>query len=123
LRRPTSRPPERFVDLLPDIAARHADIAQHAIVKQRELRSLATTLPPLAQDAEGAWTRVDDSAQRIASVSKRSEEEARQSLAAMNRHGKLIHPDGVATMILSVCLPQSRDVNGAALAIDGGTTA
>ena len=66
---------------------------------------------------------VDDSAQRIASVSKRSEDEARASLAAMNRHGKLIHPDGVATMILSVCLPQSRDVNGAALAIDGGTTA
>jgi NAD(P)-dependent dehydrogenase (short-subunit alcohol dehydrogenase family) len=66
---------------------------------------------------------VDDSAARIASVSKRSEEEARQSLAAMNRHGKLIHPDGVATMILTICLPQSRDVNGAALTIDGGTTA
>jgi 3-hydroxybutyrate dehydrogenase len=66
---------------------------------------------------------VDDSAARIARVSKRSEDEARQSLAAMNRHGKLIHPDGVATMILSICLPQSRDVNGAALTIDGGTTA
>lgn len=66
---------------------------------------------------------VDESAQRIASVSKRSEGEARQSLAAMNRHGRLIHPDGVATMILSICLPQSRDVNGAALTIDGGTTA
>jgi len=66
---------------------------------------------------------VDDSAARIASVSKRSEDEARQSLAAMNRHGKLIHPDGVATMILSICLPQSRDVNGATLTIDGGTSA
>ncbi len=66
---------------------------------------------------------VDESAARIASVSKRSEDEARQSLAAMNRHGKLIHPDGVATMVLSICLPQSRDVNGAALTIDGGTTA
>jgi 3-hydroxybutyrate dehydrogenase len=66
---------------------------------------------------------VDESAARIASVSKRSEDEARQSLAAMNRHGKLIHPDGVATMILTVCLPQSRDVNGAALTIDGGTSA
>ena len=66
---------------------------------------------------------VIESAARIAAVSKRSEKEARQSLAAMNRHGKLIHPDGVATMILSICLPQSRDVNGAALTIDGGTTA
>ena len=66
---------------------------------------------------------VDASAERIASVSRRSQDEARQSLAAMNRHGKLIHPDGVATMILTLCLPQSRDVNGAALTIDGGTTA
>jgi 3-hydroxybutyrate dehydrogenase len=66
---------------------------------------------------------VDESAARIATASKRSEEEARQALAAMNRHGKLIHPDGVATMILTLCLPQSRDVNGAALTIDGGTTA
>jgi len=66
---------------------------------------------------------VDESAARIARVSKRSEDEARESLAAMNRHGRLIHPDGVATMILTLCLPQSRDVNGSAITIDGGTTA
>ena len=66
---------------------------------------------------------VDDSAARIARVSKRSEEEARQSLAAMNKSGRLVHPDAVATMILTLCLPQSRDVNGAAITIDGGTTA
>jgi 3-hydroxybutyrate dehydrogenase len=66
---------------------------------------------------------VDESAARIATASKRSEEEAREALAKMNKHGKLIHPDGVATMILTLCLPQSRDVNGAALTIDGGTTA
>jgi len=66
---------------------------------------------------------VDDSAARIARVSKRSEDEARESLAAMNRHGRLIHPDAVATMILTLCLPQSRDVNGSAITIDGGTTA
>ena len=33
---------------------------------------------------------VDDSAARIASVSKRSEAEAREALAAMNRHGRLV---------------------------------
>ena len=66
---------------------------------------------------------VDDSAARISRVSKRSEEEARQALAAMNKHGRLVHPDSVATMILTLCLPQSRDVNGAAITIDGGTTA
>ena len=66
---------------------------------------------------------VDDSAARISRVSRRSEEEARQALAAMNKHGRLVHPDAVATMILTLCLPQSRDVNGAAITIDGGTTA
>lgn len=66
---------------------------------------------------------VDDSAARIARVSKRSESEAREAMAAMNKHGRLVHPDAVATMILTLCLPQSRDVNGAAITIDGGTTA
>jgi NAD(P)-dependent dehydrogenase (short-subunit alcohol dehydrogenase family) len=66
---------------------------------------------------------VDDSAERIARVSKRSESEARDALAAMNASGRLVHADAVATMVLTLCLPQSRDVNGAAIAIDGGTTA
>jgi NAD(P)-dependent dehydrogenase (short-subunit alcohol dehydrogenase family) len=66
---------------------------------------------------------VDDSAARIARVSKRSESEAREALKAMNASGRLVHPDAVATMVLTLCLPQSRDVNGAAIAIDGGTTA
>lgn len=66
---------------------------------------------------------VDDSVARISRASKRSETEAREALAAMNKHGRLIHPDAVATMILTLCLPQSRDVNGAAITIDGGTTA
>ena len=66
---------------------------------------------------------VDDSAARIARVSKRSESEAREALAAMNASGRLVHPDAVATMVLTLCLPQSRDVNGASITIDGGTTA
>ena len=66
---------------------------------------------------------VDDSAARIARVSGRSEGEARAALAALNKHGRLVHPDAVATMILTLCLPQSRDVNGSAITIDGGTTA
>ena len=66
---------------------------------------------------------VDESAARIARVTGRTEDEAREALAAMNKHGRLVHPDAVATMILTLCLPQSQDVNGAAIAIDGGTTA
>jgi hypothetical protein len=39
----------------------------------------------------------------------------------MNASGRLVDPDGIATMILTLCLPQSRDINGAAVTIDGGT--
>jgi NAD(P)-dependent dehydrogenase (short-subunit alcohol dehydrogenase family) len=41
----------------------------------------------------------------------------------MNASGRLVDPDGIATMILTLCLPQSRDINGAAVTIDGGTSA
>jgi NAD(P)-dependent dehydrogenase (short-subunit alcohol dehydrogenase family) len=41
----------------------------------------------------------------------------------MNASGRLVHPDAVGTMILTLCLPQSQDVNGAAVTVDGGTSA
>ena len=41
----------------------------------------------------------------------------------MNASGRLVHPDGIGTMIMTLCLPQSRDINGAAVTIDGGTSA
>jgi 3-hydroxybutyrate dehydrogenase len=66
---------------------------------------------------------VDETVSRIARVSKRDEEQSREAIKAMNKHGRLVHPDAVATMILTLCLPQSQDVNGAAIPIDGGTTA
>lgn len=66
---------------------------------------------------------VDETVARIARVSNRDESQSRQAIEAMNKHGRLVQPDAVATMILTLCLPQSRDVNGAAIPIDGGTTA
>ncbi|MEQ7873912.1 SDR family NAD(P)-dependent oxidoreductase [Sphingomonas sp. ASV193] len=66
---------------------------------------------------------VDDSVARIARAAKRSEDEARASLAAMNRNGRLISSEEVAAAIAYLCHPSSRSVTGAALAIDGGTTA
>ena len=66
---------------------------------------------------------VDETVARIARVSQRDEEQSREAIKAMNKHGRLVHPDAVATMILTLCLPQSQDVNGAAITIDGGTTA
>lgn len=65
----------------------------------------------------------DQSVARVSQITGRSEGDARSAITNMNASGRLVHPDGIGTMILTLCLPQSRDVNGAAVAIDGGTSA
>ena len=65
----------------------------------------------------------DQSVARVSEITGRKEEEARSAITNMNASGRLVHPDGIATMILTLCLPQSRDINGAAVTIDGGTSA
>ncbi len=41
----------------------------------------------------------------------------------MNASERLVDPQAVATVIAMLCLPASRDINGAAMTIDGGTSA
>jgi hypothetical protein len=53
----------------------------------------------------------------------RSEEQARAAIEGQNASGRLVHSDTIGTMIMTLCLPQSQDVNGAAITIDGGTSA
>ena len=65
----------------------------------------------------------DQSVARVSEITGRSEEQSRAAITEMNASGRLVHPDGIGTMIMTLCLPQSRDVNGAAVAIDGGTSA
>ena len=45
---------------------------------------------------------VDETVARIARVSSRDEAESRRAIEGMNRHGRLVHPDAVATMILTL---------------------
>lgn len=66
---------------------------------------------------------VEEAADRISRVSNRSKEGSRAALAAINRHGRLVRPEAVAAMVVTLCLPESQDVNGAAVPIDGGTIA
>ena len=66
---------------------------------------------------------VDDSAERIHRATGRSQDEARGALAAMNASGRLVTAEEVADTILHLCKPSSRSITGAAIAIDGGTTA
>jgi NAD(P)-dependent dehydrogenase (short-subunit alcohol dehydrogenase family) len=65
----------------------------------------------------------DQSIARVSEITGRSAGEARAAITDMNASGRLVDPDGIATMILTLCLPQSRDVNGAAITIDGATSA
>jgi len=65
----------------------------------------------------------DQSVARVSEITGRSEGDARSAITNMNASGRLVHPDGIGTIILTLCLPQSRDVNGAAITIDGGTSA
>src|SRR4051812_3817818 len=60
---------------------------------------------------------------RVSQITGRSEDQARAAITNMNASGRLVDPDAIGTMILTLCLPQSRDVNGAAVTIDGGTSA
>lgn len=65
----------------------------------------------------------DQSVARVSEITGRSDEDSRGIITNMNASGRLVHPDAVATMILTLCLPQSKDVNGAAVTVDGGTSA
>lgn len=64
-----------------------------------------------------------ETVERVAQRTGRSGEQSRDAIAAMNASGRLVEPDAVAAMVVTLCRPESRDVNGAAIAIDGGTTA
>ena len=66
---------------------------------------------------------VDDSAARISRVTKRTDDESRAALAALNANGRLITADEVASSILNLCHPLSGSINGASVTIDGGTSA
>jgi NAD(P)-dependent dehydrogenase (short-subunit alcohol dehydrogenase family) len=65
----------------------------------------------------------DQSVARVSQITGRSEGDARAAITNMNASGRLVDPDAIGTMILTLCLPQSRDINGAAITIDGGTSA
>jgi NAD(P)-dependent dehydrogenase (short-subunit alcohol dehydrogenase family) len=65
----------------------------------------------------------DQSVARVSEITGRSETDSRNAITAMNASGRLVDPEAIARMILTLCLPLSRDINGAAITIDGGTSA
>lgn len=65
----------------------------------------------------------DNSVARVAQITGRSEDDSRSAISSMNASGRLVDPAAIGHMIAMLCLPLSRDINGAALTIDGGTNA
>jgi 3-hydroxybutyrate dehydrogenase len=65
----------------------------------------------------------DQSVARVSQITGRKEEEARSAITNMNASGRLVDPQAIGNVIAMLCLPLSRDINGAAITIDGGTAA
>jgi NAD(P)-dependent dehydrogenase (short-subunit alcohol dehydrogenase family) len=65
----------------------------------------------------------DQSVARVSEITGRSEEDSRGAITNMNASGRLVDPAAIANIILMLCLPGNRDINGAAITIDGGTSA
>lgn len=65
----------------------------------------------------------DLSVARVAQITGRSEDSSRSAITNMNASGRLVDPVAIGNIIAMLCLPLSRDINGAAVTIDGGTSA
>ncbi|HZU52209.1 MAG TPA: SDR family NAD(P)-dependent oxidoreductase [Sphingomicrobium sp.] len=65
----------------------------------------------------------DLSVARVSQITGRSEADARSAITSINASGRLVDPQAIANVIAMLCLPLSRDINGAAITIDGGTSA
>jgi len=62
----------------------------------------------------------DESVERIVAKTGLSQTEARGRITAMNPQGRLIEPDEVAFLAVTLCDPRARGVNGQAIGVDGG---
>ena len=65
----------------------------------------------------------DQSIARVSEITGRSEDQSRDAITQMNASGRLVDPAAIGNIIAMLCLPLSRDINGAAITIDGGTSA
>ena len=65
----------------------------------------------------------DQSVARVSEITGRTEEQARVAITSMNASGRLVDPQAIGNVIAMLCLPLSRDINGAAITLDGGTSA
>ena len=76
-------------------------------------------LPGLCRHADDATSRSRASRRSLAAARSN----ARSAITNMNASGRLVDPQAIGNVVAMLCLPLSRDINGAAITIDGGTSA
>ena len=107
-----------YAYVAPYVAAKHGAIGLTRALAA-ELASThvtANAVCPGFTDTEMIAEAID----KIRSKTGRSAEEARAELMRANPQGRLIEPSEVANAVLWLCLPESKSINGQAIAVAGG---
>ena len=107
-----------YAYVAPYVAAKHGAVGlTRALAAELASTNVtANAVCPGFTDTEMIAEAID----KIRSKTGRSAEEARAELMRSNPQGRLIDPNEVANAVLWLCLPESRSINGQAIAVAGG---
>ncbi len=107
-----------YAYVAPYVAAKHGAVGlTRALAAELASTNVtANAVCPGFTDTEMIAEAID----KIRSKTGRSAEEARAELMRSNPQGRLVDPNEVANAVLWLCLPESRSINGQAIAVAGG---
>ena len=107
-----------YAYVAPYVAAKHGAVGlTRALAAELASTNVtANAVCPGFTDTEMIAEAID----KIRSKTGRSAEEARAELMRANPQGRLVEPNEVANAVLWLCLPESRSINGQAIAVAGG---
>ena len=107
-----------YAYVAPYVAAKHGAVGlTRALAAELASTNVtANAVCPGFTDTEMVAEAID----KIRSKTGRSAEEARAELMRSNPQGRLVDPNEVANAVLWLCLPESRSINGQAIAVAGG---
>lgn len=102
-------------------AAKHAVVGFTRSLAREVARSGVTVNAVCPGYVDTDLTR--ESVARIVEKTGRTEAEARASIEATNPQGRIVTPDEVADVVLSLCGDGARAINGETIVMDGGASA